>query len=161
MLRLEPERFQARNERMEIVPKLTYCARMRRIPVAMVAVAAVTGVLVAAAFGAATVYNGPATRAAAQADPHAHITTPTKAEVPLGKPTTRFAFRLTRNTGELAVYRTPTAAATAFAQAVLLAKAFGQNLKAFASVHGNAIIGFDKLPTAAQRAETQGWLRRL
>jgi hypothetical protein len=143
---------------METQAKLTYSARMRRILVAL-AVMAITGVLVAAAFGATTVYNGPATRAAAQADPHARITAPAKSDALIGKPTTRFAFRLTRNTGELAVYRTPTAAVKAFAQAVLLAKAFGQNLKAFAAVHGNVIIGFDKLPTSGQRAETQRWLR--
>jgi hypothetical protein len=142
---------------MAIPAKLPYSPRVRRIPLA-VAVMAITGLLVACAFGATTVYNGPATRAAAQADPHARITAPAKSDALIGKPTTRFAFRLTRNTGEVAVYRTPTAAVKTFAQAVLLAKAFGQNLKAFAAVHGNVIIGFDKLPTLGQRAETQRWL---
>jgi hypothetical protein len=143
---------------MEVWAKLTYSARMRRIPFAL-AVVAISGVPAATAFGETTVYNGPATRLAAQADPQAHITAPAMADAVIGKPTTRFAFRLTRNTGELAVYRTPAAAAKAFAQAVLLAKAFGQNLKAYASVHGNVLIGFEKLPTSAQRAETERWLR--
>lgn len=143
---------------MEIAAMLSYSARMRLVPVP-VAIVAITGMFVAAAFGATTVYNGPATRAAAKADPHARITAPATFDAQIGKPTTRFAFKLTSNTGELAVYRTPAAASKAFGQAVLIAKAFGQNLKVFAAVHGNVIIGFDKLPTSKQRAETQGWLR--
>ena len=138
--------------------RLSYSAHMRPISLAM-GVVAVAGVLATATFAATTVYSGPATRAAAQADRHAHITAPAKSDALIGKPTTRFAFRITGNTGELAVYRTPAAAVKAFAQAVLIAKVFGQNLKAFAAVHGNAIIGFDKLSTPRQRAETQGWLR--
>jgi hypothetical protein len=143
---------------MEIAAEVAYCVPMRRIPLA-IAIAAISGALVSAGYAAATVYSGPATRAAAKADPHAHVTAPAKSDVPIGKPSMRFGFKLTRNTGELAVYATPVAAVKAFARAVVLATAFGQNLKAFASVHGNVIIGFDKLPTSAQRAETQGWLR--
>jgi hypothetical protein len=119
-----------------------------------------TSVLMGAGSAAATVvYNGPATRAAAQADRHAHITPPPKSDVATGKPTMRFAFRLTHNTGEVAVYRTHTDAVKALAQAEALAKAFGQTLKGFAAAYGNVIIGFDKRPTSGERTETQGWLR--
>jgi hypothetical protein len=120
----------------------------------------VGSVLLGAGFGDATVYSGPKTRAAAQADRRARITAPDKSAARIGQPTTRFAFRLSRNKGEFDVYRTHTAAVSALAQAEVLAKAFGQSLKGLAAVHGNVIIGFDKRPTSGERAETQGWLRR-
>jgi hypothetical protein len=131
---------------------------MRRITLAVV-VTAMTTVLLAAGYGDTTIYNGPATRAAAQADRRAHITAPPKSDATIGKPTMRFAFRLTRNSGGLALYRTHTAAVKALAQGEALAKAFGQSLKGFAAVHGNALIGFEKRPTLGERTETQGWLR--
>jgi len=131
---------------------------MTRVLMAVV-VTATAGVLVAAGFGDSTIYNGPATRAAAQADRRAHITAPTKTETVVGKPVTRFEFRLTRNTGEVAVYRTHAAAIKALAQAEALAKLFGQSFKGLATAYGNAIVGFDKRPTAQERAEAQGWLR--
>jgi hypothetical protein len=131
---------------------------MRRLLMA-VAVIPLIGVLVAAGFGATPTYNGPATRAAALADRHAHITAPDKTQTVIGKPVTRFEFRLTRNTGELAVYRTHTNAVTALSQGEALAKAFGQTLTDLAAVHGNVIIGFNKRPTSGERAETQDWLR--
>jgi hypothetical protein len=124
-----------------------------------VAVIAMTSMLLAAGSAAAPVYNGPATRATAQADRRAHITAPPKSDIATGKPTMRFAFKLTRNTGEVAVYRTHTDAVKALAQAEALAKAFGQSLKGLAAVYGNVIIGFDKRPTSGERTETQGWLR--
>jgi hypothetical protein len=131
---------------------------MSRVQIA-VAVTAMTGMLVAAGFGDSTIYSGPATRAAAQADSRAHITAPTKAQTAIGKPVTRFEFRLTRNNGEVAVYRTHTAAVKALAQAEALAKLFGQSFKGLAAVYGNAIVGFDKRPTTGERTEAQGWLR--
>lgn len=135
-----------------------YLQRVQRITLA-VSLTAMTAALLGAGFGDATVYSGPATRAAAQADRRAHITAPAKSDVISGKPTTRFAFRLGRNTGELAVYRTHAAAVKALAQAEAIAVAFGQSLKGLAGVYGNVIIGFDKRPTSSERTETHGWLR--
>lgn len=131
---------------------------MQRISLSA-SVAAATLALLGAGFGDGTVYDGPATRAAARADRHAHITAPARSDEMVGKPTTRFAFRLAHNTGEVAVYRTHTAAARALAQGEALAMAFGQSLKGLAAVHANVIIGFDKRPSSSERAETQGWLR--
>src|SRR3954447_24816113 len=122
-------------------------------------VTAIAAVLLGGGFGNSPVYNGPATRAAAKAARHAPITAPDKSDFVMGKPTTRFAFKLTRNSGEIAVYRTNTAAVKALAQAEVLAKAFGQSLKGLAAVYGNVIIGFDKRPTLSERVETRGWLR--
>src|SRR2546423_233482 len=122
-------------------------------------VTATIAVLLGAGFAGETVYNGKATRAAAQADRRAHITAPAKSDVVPGTPTTRFAFKLPRNTVEVAVYRTHTAAAKALAQAEALATAFGQSLKGLDAVYANVIVGFEKRPTAGERAETHGWLR--
>jgi hypothetical protein len=124
-----------------------------------VVVTATIAVLLGAGFASGTVYNGKATRAAAQADRRAHITAPAKSDVVPGNPTLRFAFRLTRNNGEVAVYRTHAAAVKALAQAEALATAFGQSLKGLDAVYANVIIGFDKRPTSGERAETHGWLR--
>jgi len=143
---------------MESAVTLIYRQRMKRALTAIL-VTAIAGVLVAASYGDATVYSGPATRAAAQRDRHAHITTPTKSQTAIGKPSRRFEFRLTRNTGEVAVYRTHTSAVSALAQAETLARLFGQTFKGLATVYGNAIVGFDKRPTAAERTEAHGWLR--
>lgn len=143
---------------VESTAKLTYPSLMQRSTLAVL-VAAVAAVLLGAGFGDGTVYNGPATRAAAQLDPRAHITAPAKTDAVMGRPTTRFAFELSRNTGEFAVYRSHVAAVKALAQGEELAKAFGQSLKELAAVHANVIIGFDKRPTSSQRTETQGWLR--
>jgi hypothetical protein len=137
---------------------VTYPQRMPRA-LSLAAIVAITSALVAASFGAKTVYDGRATRAAARADHRAHITAPPASDTPLGSPTTRFAFRLRRNSGGVAVYRTHTAAVTALAQGEALARAFGQTLKGFAAVHANVIIGFANRPTAADRTETEGWLR--
>jgi hypothetical protein len=131
---------------------------MQRVPLAMLVTVA-AAVLLGAGFGNGTLYNGPATRAAAQADRRAHITAPAKSDVAMGRPTTRFAFKLSRNAGEIAVYRTHTAAVKALAQGEAFAKAFGQSLQGLAAVYANVIIGFDQRPTASQRKETQGWLR--
>ena len=122
-------------------------------------VTAVAGMLVAAGDGDATIYDGPATRAAAQRDRHAHITAPTKSETAIGQPVTRFEFRLTRNTGEVAIYRTHANAVRALARAEALAKLFAQSFKGLAAVYGNAIVGFDKRPTAQERTEARGWFR--
>jgi hypothetical protein len=124
-----------------------------------VAAAATTAVLVAAGYGGSALYSGPATKAAAQADRRAHISAPTKGESPIGKPVTRFEFRLSRNIGEVAIYRTHTGAVKALAQAETLAKLFGQSLEGLAAVYGNAIVGFDKPPTSGERTEAHGWLR--
>jgi hypothetical protein len=131
---------------------------MRRTSLAIVFIVT-TAVLMAAGFGDATVYDGPATRAAARADRRAHITAPAPSDAAIGKPTMRFAFRLVRNRGEVALYRTHAAALKALTQGEALAKVFGQSLKGLAAVHGNAIIGFDKRPTLGERTEAQGWLR--
>src|SRR3954454_8110435 len=85
-------------------------------------VTAIAAVLLGGGFGNSAVYNGAATRAAAKADRRAHITAPNKPDVVMGKPTMRFAFKLTRNTGEIAVYRTDTAAVKALAQGEALAR---------------------------------------
>ena len=122
-------------------------------------VTAMAGVLMAAGYGDATVYNGPATRAAAQRDRRAHITAPNKTQTAVGKPTTRFEFRLTRNTGEVAVYRTHANAVKALAQAEAIARLFGQTFKGLAAVYGNALVGFDKHPTSGERSQALGWLR--
>ena len=122
-------------------------------------VTAIAGVLVAAGYGDATVYDGPATRAAALRDRHVHVGAPTKAQSAVGKPTMRFEFRFTRNSGEVAIYRTHANAVKALAQAEALARLFGQSLKRLAAVEGNAIVGFDKRPTTQERAEAVGWLR--
>lgn len=143
---------------MESAPALTYCPHMKRALTALL-VTAMTAALVAAGSGDTAVYNGPATRAAAQRDRHAHITSPTQAETAIGKPVTRFEFRLLRNTGEVAVYRAHANAVSALAQAETLARLFGKSFKGLAAVHGNAIVGFDKRPTSAERGEAQGWLR--
>ena len=84
---------------------------------------------------------------------------PAKTDAVMGRPTTRFAFRLSRNTGEFAVYRSHAAAVKALAQGEALAKAFGQSLKELAAIHGNVIIGLDKRTPSGERAETQEWLR--
>ena len=131
---------------------------MRRV-FTLPAVAAVASALAAAGYGDAAVYNGPATRFAAQRDRRAHITAPTKAETAIGRPVTRFEFRLGQTTGEVAVYRAHVDAARAMAQAEALARLFGQSFKGLATVYGNAIVGFDKRPTTQERAETRGWLR--
>ena len=107
-------------------------------------VTAIAGVLVAAGYGDATVYDGPATRAAALRDRHVHVGAPTKAQ---------------SNSGEVAIYRTHANAVKALAQAEALARLFGQSLKRLAAVEGNAIVGFDKRPTTQERAEAVGWLR--
>jgi hypothetical protein len=122
---------------------------------------ALTAVLLAAGFGDTTVYNGPATRAAAEADRRAFIHPPAKASSPIGAPTMRLGFTLrpTGNTGELDLYRTHPAAVKALAQGEALAKAFGKTLKGFAAVDRNAIIGFEKRPTLKERTEAHGWLR--
>ena len=144
--------------RVETVATLTYCPGMKRGLTALLATG-IAAVLVAAGYGDATVYNGPATRAAAQRDRRAHITVPNKTQTAIGKPTTRFEFRLTRNTGEVAMYRTHANAAKALTQAEALAKLFGQSFKGLAAVYGNAVVGFDKRPTAQEQTEARGWLR--
>jgi hypothetical protein len=131
---------------------------VQRITLAVL-VAATSAALLGAGFGDAIVYNGPATRAAARADGRAHITAPARSDAAFGKPTTRFAFRLARNSGEVAVYRAHAAAVRALAKGEAVAEAFGQSLKGLAAVHGNVIIGFDKHPTSSERAEAQAWLR--
>jgi hypothetical protein len=143
---------------VEDAPGVAYARAVQRRTLGWV-LAAAFAVLIGSGFAAGATYSGPATRAAAKADPHAHITAPSPSDVPVGKPTLRFAFRLTRNSGEVAVYRAPADAVKALARGEALAKAFGQTLKGLAAVHRNVIIGFDKRPTAAERAETQGWLR--
>ena len=137
---------------------MTYSPRMKRAVTVMLVIA-VTGVLVAAGHGDATVYNGPATRAAAELDRHAHITAPNKTQTAVGRPITRFEFRLTRNTGEVAVYRTHANAVKALAQAEAIARLFGQTFKGLAAIYGNALVGFDKHPTAGERTQALGWLR--
>ena len=144
---------------MESTATMAYCPLVKRAPTVLV-VTAIAGVLVAAGYGDAAVYDGPATRAAAQHDRRAHITPPTKTQTAIGKPATRFEFRLTRNTGEVAVYRTHASAARALTQAEALARLFGQSFKGLATVYGNAIVGFDRRPTAAELGEARGWLRR-
>ena len=143
---------------MESRLTLTYCPRMKRT-LTLVSIAAITGVLMAAGYGDAIAYDGPATRAAAQHDRHARITSPTKSQTAIGNPVMRFEFRFTRNTGEVAVYRTHAGAVKAMTQAEALAKLFGQTFKGLATVYGNAIVGFDKRPTSQERAEARGWLR--
>src|SRR3954452_9628882 len=101
----------------------------------LAAIVAITGALVAASFGAKSVYDGRATRAAARAEHRAHITARPASDNPLGSPTTRFAFRLRRNIGDVAVYRTHTAAVTALAQGEELARALAQTLKGVAAEH--------------------------
>jgi len=137
---------------------MSYRSEMQRTTLAAFT-AVVTALLVGTGFGNGIVYHGAATKAAARADRHAHITAPAKSDVPIGKPGTRFAFRLTRNKGEVAVYRTHTAAVKALAQGEALAIAFGQSLKGLDAVYANVIIGFDKKPTVSERKETHGWLR--
>ncbi|MGN6798143.1 MAG: hypothetical protein ACTHKS_08340 [Gaiellaceae bacterium] len=132
---------------------------MQRLRLTTLLTAVAVASLLGAGFADGTVYSGSATRAAAQADRRAHISAPARDDVPMGKPTMRFAFRLTRNSGEVAAYRTHAAAVNALAQGEVLAKAFGQSLQGLATVYDNVIIGFDKRPTSSQRAETRSWLR--
>jgi len=121
-------------------------------------VVAICAALLGAGFGSA-VYDGPATRAAALADKRAHVARPDITSQKIGSPTMRFAFVLPDNKGEVAVYRTHVAALVALAFGERLAKAAGGTLKGYVAVYRNVIVGFDKLPTARQRRETQGWLR--
>ncbi|MDX6386335.1 MAG: hypothetical protein QOD85_137 [Gaiellaceae bacterium] len=135
----------------------SYARGMRPVTRCLLAVG-ICAALTGASFGS-SVYDGPATRAAARADKRAHITRPDISSQKIGSPTTRFAFVLPDNKGEVEVYRTPKAALGALAFGERLAKAFGGTLKGYVSVYGNVIIGFDKLSTARQRRETRGWLR--
>ena len=109
--------------------------------------------------GSSTTYDGVASRAAARADAKARISRPDPADVAIGSPELRFAFRLRDNKGEVSVYRSHVDAANAFAQGKLMAKAFGQSLDNDVFVVRNVVIGFDKTPTRPERTEVEGWLR--
>jgi hypothetical protein len=104
-------------------------------------------------------YDGGATRAAAKTDVRARVTPPDATDLPIGSPEMRFGFELAHNTGEVAVFRSPSEAQRALARGTAIANAFGVSLGDFVFAERNIVIGFEKTPTRAERREVEGWLR--
>jgi hypothetical protein len=120
-----------------------------------------TGLAIAmAAWGSSSSnYDGLATRAVAKADKAARISRPGAGDSAVGSPELRFEFKLAHNTGEVAVYRSHSDAEQGLAKAKLVAKAFGVSLEDYVFLVQNVVIGFEKVPTKAERNEAMSWLR--